>query len=78
MRIIIELKVDNDAVAQIITALTVETFSEACCIGSMPDGCVYLKCPDTNHGVILNTSNINNIDSIQWAINALRESVSLG
>lgn len=75
MNVIIENEVNGESIKDLVEALERETFAEACCVGRLDNG-VYLKCPHKQHGVIVDTNAMQE-HVIEWAIDALRRSVSL-
>ena len=76
MRIVIESQVDKYAVAILIDALEDETFAEACCVGYVDGIDVYVRCPNSMHGVIVNTAQLNS-EVVAWVIRCLKDSLIL-
>lgn len=81
MRVVIDplayADADPTTIEQLRAALEPATFAESCCIGGMAGVSVIVRCPDTPHGVIVNTAQLNPA-YLRWVLNSLAGSVSAG
>jgi hypothetical protein len=76
MHLIIDEQINKDAIILLIEALEIESFSIACCVKIIDDEMVYLKCPNSRHGVIVDIKQLNP-DVVIWAVECLKKSVTL-
>lgn len=76
MNIVFENETDTSGLGELVQALTDCNFSEACCIAAIGSDSVYIRCPNSMHGVVMERANCN-AKSIHWATTALGGSVAL-
>jgi hypothetical protein len=81
MRVVIEELARKDVAATALqrleAALQPLTFAPVCCIGALGGPTVYLRCPDTPHGVLVNSTSMDE-STVEWAIEVSQRVSSCG